>query len=255
MRRSFHPVSIFLQEPYSGLIAYPRPAGRGVAARLAELEGLGVSRVAFWGSVRLGRVDVLGKGYVGVVVLARRGGRTVALKMRRADSQRASMSGEARLLGLANRAGVGPKLIAASRNFLAMEYLDGEKIGKWAEGVGASAVGVKVRIRKVLEDCYRLDAAGIDHGELSSISKHVIMGKKTTMVDFESASTGRRAANVTAATQGMFIGSGISRGIGRAYRLPRRERIISVLREYKRKQDRESFDGVLRALGLQDGRF
>ena len=37
-------------------------------------------------------------------------------------------------------------------------------------------VGQKVTLRTVLENCYKLDAGGLDHGELSRISKHAIIG-------------------------------------------------------------------------------
>lgn len=249
MRQSFLPVSVFYEEPYSGIIAYPRPTRRTVASRLAELEKLGISGVSFRGPTRIGSVSILGKGYVGVVVAARMGSRTVALKIRRLDSQRGSMGNEASMLQLANRSGVGPRLISHSRNFLVMEYLGGKKIGDWFSEPRDRG-RVRSVVRKILSDCYRLDMDGFDHGELSSISKHVIIGTKTTIIDFEKSSTRRRAANVTSAAQGIFIGSGISKRISRAYRLPRKDRIISVLRAYKSDPGRQSFEDILAVLGL-----
>ena len=61
-----------------------------------------------------------------------------------------------------------------------MEYLDGEKIGKWIKisKIKGSVKKTKIKYEKTLEDCYNLDKIGFDHGELSSISKHVIIGKK-----------------------------------------------------------------------------
>jgi len=44
------------------------------------------------------------------------------------------------------------------------------------KGTG-SAKKLKSTIKSMLEDCYRLDQIGFDHGELSNISKHVIVGK------------------------------------------------------------------------------
>ena len=81
-----------------------------------------------------------------------------------------------------------------------MEYLDGIKISQWIntlKGVG-SVKKLKNTLRKILEDCYRLDEIGFDHGELSNISKHVIVGEEnSTIIDFESSSTNRRPSNVT----------------------------------------------------------
>lgn len=254
MKRSFLPAGELVDAPYSSILGFPRATKRQLRSRAGELESLGVTRVAFWGQTRIGTLDVLGKGYAGVVVLARREGRTVAVKIRRTDSQRGSMAGESGLLRKANGVGVGPRFVAGSRNFLVMEYLDGQRISDWIAGaVGRGSAGaseVKGVLAKVLGDCFRLDMAGIDHGELSMISKHVIVGKKATVIDFESSSTGRRASNVTSAAQAIFIGSGIAKKTARVYRVPPKERIIGALREYKQDVSPEKYGNLLRVLRL-----
>ena len=64
----------------------------------------------------------------------------------------------------------------------------------------------------------------MDHGELSNLSKHVIVGKKTTIIDFESSSMDRKVSNVTSATQALYIGSGISKIISRVYKIPKKQK-------------------------------
>ena len=159
MQQSFHPISIFSQEPYSRIIAYPNPTKRQVTARIVELKKLGISKVSFQGSTKIESLDILGKGYVGIVVLAKKNSKKVALKIRRLDSQRENMKNEAKLLALANKAGVGPKLVSFSKNFLVMEYLDGEKIGKWVSDlpIRGNQKKVKASMKKILKDCYNLD--------------------------------------------------------------------------------------------------
>lgn len=252
MQQSFRPISIFSSEPYSRIIAYPNPTKRQITARLSELKKLGITKVSFQGPTKIENLDVLGKGYVGVVILAKKNSKTVAMKIRRLDSQRENMKNEANLLKLANKAGVGPKIVTVSKNFLVMEYLDGEKIGKWIMDLKTKGTIKKLKsnMKKILEDCYKLDKNGFDHGELSSISKHVIIGKKITLIDFESSSTKRRVSNVTSATQGIFIGSGISKKINQIYKLPRKDKIISTLRNYKNNQSRENFSKILKVLKL-----
>ena len=70
------------------------------------------------------------------------------------------------------------------------------------------------------------------------------------MIDFESSSTERRVSNVTSATQGLYIGSGISKMIKKIYKIPSKEEIIDVLRVYKKEQTQENFDQVLSVLKL-----
>jgi putative serine/threonine protein kinase len=163
------------------------------------------------------------------------------------------MKSEAKLLKLVNTVNVGPKLFDYSKNFVIMEYLEGQKIGDWIKSLNGSgsAKKLKATIKTVLEDCFRLDQIGFDHGELSSISKHVIVGDtKSTLIDFESSSTKRRVSNVTSITQAIFIGSGIAKKVQRIYKIPSKEKIIGVLRIYKQEQSRDSFEDLLKILKL-----
>lgn len=253
MKQSFISIKKFSKEPYSIILGYPRATQRQLNARIFELEKLKINSISLAGPTTIGKLHILGKGYVGVVVLAKRGNKKVALKIRRVDSQRSEMKSEAKLLKLVNTIKVGPKLFDFSKNFIIMEYLEGEKISKWIKSLGGYGSTKKLKnvIKNSLEDCFRLDQIGFDHGELSSISKHVIVGKtRSTLIDFESSSTNRKVSNVTSITQAMFIGSGIAKDIQKIYKTPSKEKIIEILRIYKQEQSRESFENLLKILKL-----
>ena len=251
MAHSFISIKKFVDEPYSQIIGYPKATSSQIKSRIVELEKLKIKSISLVGPTTLGKIAILGKGYVGVVVLAKKGTKEIALKIRRTDSQRKEMKNEAVLLKLVNSVDVGPKMIDVSENFLVMEYLEGVKISEWVDslkGTG-SAKKLKSTIRKILEDCYRLDQLGFDHGELSNISKHVIVGKtKSTIIDFESSSMNRRPSNVTSITQAFFIGSGIAKKAQKIYKNPSKEQIIRILKQYKEEKSRESFEGLLKIL-------
>ena len=253
MEPSFISIKKFSEKPYSTIIGYPNATNRQIKSRIKELEELKIKSISLTGPTLLGKLAILGKGYVGVVVLAKRGTKKVALKIRRTDSQRKEMRSEASLLKKVNSVNVGPKFIAASKNFLVMEYVEGEKISEWINGLkGAGMVKrLKSPIRGILDDCYRLDQIGFDHGEISNISKHVIIGKeRPTMIDFESSSTDRRPSNVTSVTQAIFIGSGIAKKVQRIYRNPSKEKIIDSLKQYKHEKSKENFEKLLKTLKL-----
>ena len=253
MEKSFISIKKFSEEPYSKILGYPKATKNQIKTRISELEKLKIKSVSLTGPTTIGKIAILGKGYVGVVVLAKKGTKDIAVKIRRLDSQRKEMRNEAKLLKTVNSVNVGPKLYDASKNFLVMEFLEGEKIADWVKNLSGkgSVKKLKFTIRSVLEDCYRLDKIGFDHGELSSISKHVIVGKsKSTLIDFESSSTKRRVSNVTSATQAIFIGSGIAKKVQRIYKVPSKDVIIENLRKYKKEQTRESFDELLANLKL-----
>ncbi|HSB56667.1 MAG TPA: serine/threonine protein kinase [Nitrosopumilaceae archaeon] len=253
MDLSLVPLSKLVEEPYSTILGYPKATKRELSSRISELRKLGVKGISFTGQAMLNSLNVLGKGYVGVVVLSKFKTKEIALKIRRVDSSRVEMDSEARLLRLANEVDVGPRFIANTKNFIIMEYLEGRKIVDWIrelKGKG-SAAKLKSVIKKVLEDCYNLDKIHLDHGELSHIHKHVIIGKSISIIDFESASVNRRVSNVTSATQSIFIGSGISKLVKKFMKEPQRRKLITTLRKYKKEQSRKNFEAILTVLGLE----
>ena len=253
MAHSFISIRKFTEEPYSKILGYPNATKRQIESRINELEKLKVKSICLTGPTTIGNLEILGKGYVGVVVLVKRGNKEVALKIRRTDSQRENMKNESILLKLVNSVNVGPKIIDVSKNFLVMEYIEGEKFSNWIEMLkgSGSVKQLKSTIKNVLEDCYRLDQIGFDHGELSNISKHVIVGKtKVTIIDFESSSTKRRPSNITSITQAFFIGSGIAKQAQRIYKNSSKEKIIDALKSYKKEKTRENFEKLLKVLKL-----
>jgi len=252
MDLSLVPTSKLAKEPYSLVLGYPRASRGELARRVTELKKLGIKNVSFQGPTILNNIPVLGKGYVGVVVISRQKKKDVALKIRRMDSSRDEMKHEAKFLKLANKVNVGPKVINSSKNFIIMEYIEGKKIIDWVGSLKGRGSASKLRsvLRKVLEDCYNLDRTNLDHGELSYIYKHVIVGKSPCIIDFESASTERRTSNVTSATQGIFIGSGLANIVKKLIKTPNRKVLIESLKKYKHDHSRENFDQVLKVLGL-----
>jgi len=252
MKQSFVKISKITEPPYSDIWVYPKGTRAQIKSRIKELKALGVESISFQGKLEIGTISILGKGYVGIVVLGKIGRKKVAIKIRRNDSPRKNLKREAGLLKIINKHKIGPKLVAFSKNFLVMEYLDGEKIGDWVDGLKkkGNSSQLKTVIKKILEDCYSLDRIGLDHGELSNLSKHVIVGRKITILDFESSSIDRKVSNVTSATQALCIGSGISKIIGRVYKIPKKQKMITVLRRYKQEGTRESFENLLSVLKL-----
>jgi len=201
-------------------------------------------------------LPVLGKGCVGIVTRALLDNKPVALKIRRGDADRATMVDEGRLLRLANSVGVGPGLISATKNFLVMEFFDGLPLFRWVDRL-STRNGSRVRsvLNQLLADCFRLDAIGLDHGELSHAPRNVLVNRsgRACVVDFESASTTRRVANVTSLLQYFLFGK-ISRRIRAVRKFPDRRTVVRLLSGYKAEQSVESFQALLRLLDL-DERF
>lgn len=239
------------EEPYASILCYPRACKAEVRKRLVELGRLGVTAVEFCGDKDVFGVSVLGKGCVGIVTIAYVNGEKVALKIRRVDADREGMLREAEMLEKANSVDVGPKLWGVSANFLVMQFVDGELFPEWLKKC-KSKRRVKRVLREILEQCWRLDVAGLDHGELSHAPKHVIVGEdgKPFIVDFETASVRRRPSNVTAVCQFLFVSGEVAGLVVKKLGVRDKGAIVDALRCYKRDRAHENFEKVLEACGL-----
>jgi len=188
-----------------------------------------------------------------VVVASTKTGQA-ALKIRRLDADRKEMQHEAEMLAKANSAGIGPRLIATERDFLLMEFIDGTLLPDWTANLKGRRTKKKIRtvLRDVLEQCYRLDHAGLDHGELSRAPRHVIVDTddKPHIVDFETASTTRRTSNVTSVSQYFFMKSQLARILRLKLGPLSQEALVAALRDYKHEPNRRNFETLLKAGSL-----
>ena len=243
------PVDQLNQEPYASVLCFPNPSETELQNRVEELRSHGVTALEFSGTASVFGVGVpvLGKGFVGIVVIAHVNGQRVAVKIRRVDSDRADLFHEARMLSKANSVNVAPRLMTASKNFLLMQLIDGDLLPNWLKTNKDTTAVIQV-LMEVLEQCFRLDQVGLDHGELSKAPKHLLVDKteKPFIVDFETASVERRVANVTAVCQYLFAGnSTASKILSEIFGEKNRLELIDALKAYKKNRTRRNFEGVL----------
>ncbi len=240
------------EKPYNEVLCYPRPENEEVRKRINELKKLKVKALEFQGNKNVSGIPVLGKGCVGIVAIAHlENGEKVALKIRRVDADRTSMRHEAEMLKMANSIGVGPKLLGYTNNFLLMEHIDGKLFPEWLEETSDKNLVRRV-LRSFLQQCFMLDQIGLDHGELSNASKHLIVNRenKPYILDFETASDKRRPANLTSLTQFLFIQKPITEKIAEKIGEIDRQNLIEALRSYKKEKTRENFEKVLKVCNL-----
>ncbi len=242
------PIAELQNEPYASVVCYPRAKHSEMEARIEELRQLGVESVGFSGSGSAFTLQVLGKGFVGIVVVAYVDRKRFALKMRRVDGGREDFFHEAEMLQKANAIGVGPKFVAVTKNFLLSQLIDGDLLANW---LGAHKEKTEFRrvLGNILEQCWRLDEEGLDHGELSKAPRHLLMTQKGEpfIVDFETASTQRHASNVTAVCQYLFAGNSIvPKLVWEVLGEKDRYQIIDALKDYKKNRSRNSFEALLK---------
>ena len=248
------PLTVLQGDPHSTILAYPHGDAQEISSRIQELEQLGVHSIYNFGCKSLKGFHVLGVGYCGVVTLARLGSRNVALKIRRTNAPKPDFNDEAAFLATANQVCIGPKLLGASRNFLVMDYVTGDRFLDWVKKATSSRAlnSIQSILRHILQDSFRLDSLGLDHGNLRCISDHVIVsGERAVLIDFSSASRLRRPANITSVVPGLFLGTQITNYLAKVFQLPPQTELIEVLRHYKQRQTQKSFNALLDFLDLR----
>jgi putative serine/threonine protein kinase len=235
------------EEPYASAICYPQATPDEMRSRMEELKMLGVEAVEFSGRILASSMNVLGKGHVGVVTAAHTQNGRLALKMLRADSGRESLEHEAPMLAKANTVGAGPRLAAATKHFLLMQLIDGGPLEEWLASDRDTA-DVRRVLTEILEQCWRLDGIGLDHGGLVRAPKHILVDSSGApfLVDFETASVLRNASNVTSVCHFLFLGeSDVRTKLTGLIGERDGPELTAALRNYRKSRTRQSFEELL----------
>jgi putative serine/threonine protein kinase len=229
---------------FRDILTYPKFEEEIYKTRLRELIDLGVGFITSGGATRVRNTNIIGKGSVGLVIKAKRGRRTLALKIRRVDANRNNMYEEVFLHSAANSIGIGPIIIDYSENFILMEFINGFKIiDLYKKNLKPS------KLRKLmvtlLEQCFRMDQIGLDHGQLSNLNNHVIVSRNIpVIIDFETSSMKRKSNNVTSAVQSLLMSGQFSNKLTRLNNAYDTKVIIRLLKEYKEIKSRDRFEKI-----------
>jgi putative serine/threonine protein kinase len=178
-----------------------------------ELESLGI--VPLEGGPFLYRGHrILGRGRRGVVFRGTWKGGEVALKVLRSDSARPDTRREFELTRLANSVGVGPQVFERTKRVIVMELVHGVPLRNHTE---LSHPELERCVKESLEQASRLDALGLDHGELSRAHSHVVFTERgAKIIDFDSASVLRKPHNFNSLYSFYYMaGSALSERIKR----------------------------------------
>ena len=229
------------------VISYPRFSETEYKDRIIEMDSLGITSIILDGKTIVNGAHVAGKGCVGIVMKAKAGDKVCALKIRRTDADRKTMDSEVSFHKIANSACIGPRLEGHTKNLIAMEFVTGQSIIDWAVGNKATKSKISTLVA-ILEQCFSLDIAGLDHGELSRLTRHVIVSDKPYIIDFESASTTRKTCNVTAAAQSLLLYGIVANKVRRIMGNTDKEKVIQALKTYKHIHTRANFDALLGSL-------
>jgi putative serine/threonine protein kinase len=244
-----------LQTEFGKFLCWPKYNMDEAENRISQLRKLGVQAIAPGGPHRIFGTPVLGKGHSGIVIKAYYEGLDVALKVRRTDADRKTMTREAEYMTHANKWKVGPKLYRYSRDFIIMELIEGLYVDDWVTDNLDNPDEIRKSIKALLDIAWRLDQSGLDHGELTRIKRHyIVTSDGPRVIDFESASQKRRPSNLTSTVQSLFFNYRFSQILNRSFYLPEKEKVIKVLKKYKINPTRQNFLKILEICGTLPSR-
>lgn len=231
--------------PLICIVTYPYNNLEIAKERIYYLKKMGVKKIYLHGPTQICGIKILGKGYNSVVVHALYKNTDVILKILRLDAQRLTLKGEATILEIVNKLGIGPKLYYYNNWLLIEEYIKGVSLPEYIkEKIKEKNIElIKDVINQILEQCYKLDTNNIDHGELGKKGKHIIVrdDHKVVLIDFESASLSRRPKNVTSVVQFIFhMLLLFNKRIIDEFKINYRE-IIPILKNYKENPNKRNF--------------
>jgi HemK-related putative methylase len=198
---------------------------------LKALEKRGISDVRY-----------LAKGKRGIIYTGSLEKRKVTIKASNPGSHAIGrIENETRMLRKVNKKNIGPKFLFSAGNFLAYVYVDGKMILDFIAGAE------KKRILDILDDLFRqlytLDTMGISKEEMHHPVKHILVGKRPVLIDFERAHHTQRPQNVTQFLQFLVEISPLLRKSGI---LLEKDSLIKSAKSYTRDHDIEKVMEVLK---------
>ncbi len=105
------------------------------------------------------------------------------------------ISHEGNMLEKVNKLGIGPKLMLKTKNFVVYLFAEGVCFPEFIRK--ASYEEIKKALEELIRQCRILDKNNIDKEEMHRPYKHIIIGRKITMIDFERAHFTLKPHNTT----------------------------------------------------------
>lgn len=147
-------------------------------------------------------LGVIGKGHRGVVLKGIYKNKEVAIKIPRRDAPKNNLLNEALILKKIEKFNFSPKVYAYGKNYIIMEYINGEELKKIVDKLNKEEL-IKV-VKDILKITLILDLEGIEHKEIQG-GRHFLIGDKVYIIDFEKAKEKRTFKNFTSALSMLFV--------------------------------------------------
>lgn len=144
-----------------------------------------------------------------------------------------------------NKYKIGPKIYSFKDNEAVIEFIEGERIIEFLLHAGKKDIIKK--LSEVFRQCRLLDEMGISKEEMQNPYKHVLIGKKVVMIDFERCHYTEKPKNVTQFSQ-FLMSSRISKILESKGIKIDKPKAIRLLKEYRANPGNEAYNRILKIM-------
>jgi len=189
--------------------------------------------------LKINNAKYFSRGKRGIIIKADYKNKKVGVKVKRPDSEaKGRINNEIKFLKIVNKKKIGPKFVFSENGMLVYEFVEGTCIKDWLPK--AKKREVKRVFKNVLNQCFVLDRLGINKEEMHSPLKHVIIGKKVTLIDFERAHQTKDPKNVTQFLQFIMATKDLFK------KKKKMKEMIQLAKVYKEKTTKENLNKLLK---------
>ncbi len=180
---------------------------------------------------KIASIRKVAKGKRGLIFAGVLQGKKIAVKAQRLDLQIRTIEREAEMIKRVNKKGIAPRLLSRGKNYFTYEFAEGEFIKDFLEH--SKRQETKKVFLEVLRQCRVLDKMHITKKEMGNPYKHVIVGKKITLIDFERAHYDDFPQNVTQFCQYILKNHALFSQKGMRFD---KKKLIELAKHYKNNQ-------------------
>ena len=183
----------------------------------------------------LKNIEYLAKGKRGIIFKAKYNNKYISIKIKKKESEAlGNIENEIKFLKLLNKYNIGPKILFSGNLFLCYEFVKGDRILDYFKN--SSKEEIKEILINVINQCLKLDSLSINKFEMHNPFKHILIGKKITMIDFERCRYSENVKNVTQFLQFIIKNQDLLLNKGLNFN---KEKLMKIAKEYSNNNDKE----------------
>tara|TARA_Y100000034_G_C6909547_1_gene423490 strand:- start:1941 stop:3098 length:1158 start_codon:yes stop_codon:yes gene_type:complete len=189
-------------------------------------------------------IKLFAHGRRGLIYTGDLGKKKISIKTKHPQSKAVGrIKNEIKFLKIFNKKRIGPKILFFGKGYFAYKFVEGIFIKEFLEK--SSKAKIKKVLKNVFEQCFVMDKLGVNKEEMHNPYKHVIVGKKIVLIDFERSNFSPKVHNVTQFLQYLLRNQKLLNKKG--FKVDR-DKLIELGQEYKGDLNKVNFNRILKIL-------